>query len=354
VDFSIFKKQLGISIKILFGNIEEDLVCIIKKFKLLIFTILVGIFIPVSAWGVSGLGCIGATVAEYLIPGLGYGILGHYDKMLVLGGSRWIAINKYWHYSSSDDYEQYFNKIYKKTDLADDQKQHDYFYSRETYYANVYLSMYGNLTFVSFYDLYETGCEKNSQTFGLMLSPFQVWEYADEWTFWIPTIWASTVSLDSDLVTYHVDNDLSKNEIINTSFLQYQLVGVGEEMLFRGVIQKSLFNLFSTGVSKGYSRWGSIITASAIFGAAHSGAGFTASPEIAFVAGMYLGMVFHPADGDFDLTQSIAIHSWWDTILAHRRLKDAKFVERKSGENALNYNLQERRIYPLLGLSYYF
>ena len=85
------------------------------KLKLLIFTMLAGIFIPVSAWGVSGFGCIGATVAEYLIPGLGYGILGHYDKMLVLGGSRWIVLNKYWQYSSISDYEQNFNKIYKET-----------------------------------------------------------------------------------------------------------------------------------------------------------------------------------------------------------------------------------------------
>ena len=222
------------------------MVCFLKNLKLLIFTMLAGIFIPVSAWGVSSFGCIGATVAEYLIPGLGYGILGHYDKMLVLGGSRWIVLNGYWKNSNSSDYEQYFTNIYKETELADDKKQHDFFYSRETYYANVYLSMYGNLTFATFYDLYETGCEKNSSTFGLMLSPFQLWKYADELTFWVPTIWASTVSLDSDLVIYHVDNDLSKNEIINTSFLQYQLVGVGEEMLFRGVIQKSLFNLFIT------------------------------------------------------------------------------------------------------------
>jgi membrane protease YdiL (CAAX protease family) len=151
-----------------------------------------------------------------------------------------------------------------------------------------------------------------------------------------------------------VDNDLSKNEIINTSFLQYQLVGVGEEMMFRGVIQQSLFDLFSKGFSKGYSRWGSIITASAIFGFAHTGTGFTASPEIAFAAGIYLGMVYHPADGDFDLTQPIAIHSWWDTILEHRRLSDAKFVERKTGENAQNYILQASRTYPLFGFNYRF
>ena len=55
----------------------------IKKIKTYFFSIIVGILIPYSAWGVSGLGCLGATVAEYLIPGLGYGILGQYDKMLV-------------------------------------------------------------------------------------------------------------------------------------------------------------------------------------------------------------------------------------------------------------------------------
>ena len=94
------------------------MVYFLKKLMLLIFAMLAGMIIPVSAWGVSGLGCIGVTVAEYLIPGLGYGILGHYDKMLVLGGSRWMVLNKYWQYSSSSDYEQYYNKIYKKKKLC--------------------------------------------------------------------------------------------------------------------------------------------------------------------------------------------------------------------------------------------
>jgi len=228
---------------------------LVKKIILRLFPLLVGFLIPFSALGVSSIGCLGATIAEYLIPGLGYGVLGHYDKMLVLGGSRWMAINKYTSYSSSDDYENYYNKIYKKTEFSDDKNQHDYFYSRETYFANAYLSMYGNLTFVTFYDLYETGCEKNTETFGMMLAPFQVWEFGDELTFLGPTIWASTVSLDTDKLTYHVDQDLSKTEMINLSFLQYQLVGVGEEMLFRGLIQQSLFKLYSSGLSKGLARW---------------------------------------------------------------------------------------------------
>ncbi len=327
---------------------------LVKKLILRFFPLFVGCLIPFSAWGVSSLGCLGATVAEYLIPGLGYGLLGHYDKMIVLGGSRWMLINKYLTYAGSDDYEESYNKIYKKTELSDDNNQHDFFYSRETYFANAYLSMYGNLTYATFYDLYETDCEENYETFGMMLAPFQVWEFADELTFWGPTIWASTVPLDTDTVTYHVDTDLSKTEMINTSFLQYQLVGVGEEMLFRGVIQQSLFKLFSTGLGKGLSRWGSIFTASAIFGAAHNGAGFSASPGIAFAAGIYLGWVYHPADGDFDLTQPIAIHSWWDTILERRRLQGANYVERKHGENALNHPLKSDRIYPLFGFDYRF
>ena len=108
------------------------------------------------------------------------------------------------------------------------------------------------------------------------------------------------------------------------------------------------------GVSRNLSRWGSILTASAVFGAVHSGRGFTATPGVAFAAGFYLGWVYHPADGDFDLTQPIAIHSWWDTILEQRRLRAAKYVERKNGENALNYSYSVFRTYPLFGFNYIF
>jgi len=328
---------------------------LIKKLKTYLFSVIVGILIPYSAWGVSGLGCLGATVAEYLIPGLGYGILGQYDKMLVLGGSRWLALRKYVTYSDSNDYEESYDKIYIKKKLEDDKQQHDFFYTKETYFANAYLSIYGDLTFVTFYDLYENDCEYNSETYGLMLSPFKIWEYGSELTFWVPTLWASSVPMDSDSITYHVDDDLSRNEMINTSFLQYQLVGVGEEMLFRGVIQQSLFKLLSRGgVSKGFSRWGSIFTASAVFGAAHAGRGFSATPGIAFAAGIYLGWVYHPVDGDFDLTQPIAIHSWWDTILEHRRLTGSKYVERKPGENGQNYSYSAYRTYPLFGFNFIF
>ncbi len=74
------------------------------KLKQFFFLIIAGVLLPSHASGVTGLSCLGATVAEYLIPGLGYGILGHYDKMLVLGGARWLSLNKYVSYMSDEDF----------------------------------------------------------------------------------------------------------------------------------------------------------------------------------------------------------------------------------------------------------
>ena len=91
-----------------------------RKILLQVFSLLTCLIIPFSAWGVSSLGCIGATVAEYLLPGLGYGLLGHYDKLFVFGGARWVTLNKYLQYSTDDDYEENFNNIYSKRELEDD------------------------------------------------------------------------------------------------------------------------------------------------------------------------------------------------------------------------------------------
>ncbi|GIT06971.1 MAG: hypothetical protein CM1200mP30_06010 [Pseudomonadota bacterium] len=64
-----------------------------------------------------------------------------------------------------------------------------------------------------------------------------------------------------------------------------------EKKCFFADNQQSLYNLYSMGMSKSISRWGNIITASAVFGAAIR-AGFTATPAIAFLAGLYLGINF--------------------------------------------------------------
>ena len=61
--------------------------------------------------------CAGYTLAEYLIPGLGYGLMGDFDKMLIFGGLRWGASIKYYSYSQSPSYQEDIEEIYKETKL---------------------------------------------------------------------------------------------------------------------------------------------------------------------------------------------------------------------------------------------
>ena len=295
--------------------------------------------------------CVGYSLAELVLPGLGYGLMGDFDKMLIFGGLRWSASAKYYDYSNSSRYQEEIDDIYKDSKLENGKTRTDIYYSKETFYGRSYLSIYNNLSFITFYDLYDGNCEENPKTYGLVFSPFRIWDYGMEPTFWAPTIYVATTPMDGDLVNYHVDQDLSRDQMLRQSLLQFQLVGIGEEMLFRGVIQRSLFNIYSKGFSKGFSRWSSILTASALFGAAHTGQGFTAMPAAAFIMGVYLGWLYHPADGEFNLVEPIAVHSWWDTILVHRMISESQFTERSEGETAKNANLSAgSRFYPLFGL----
>lgn len=56
------------------------------------------------------------------------------------------------------------------------------------------------------------------------------------------------MNLPSDSETrYTTHNDLKRQEMMAVSYVNYQLVGVGEELLFRGVVQRSFYNLFLRG-----------------------------------------------------------------------------------------------------------
>jgi hypothetical protein len=70
------------------------------------------------------------------------------------------------------------------------------------------------------------------------------------------------------------------------------------------------------------------------------------------LAGLYLGTVYHPAQGDFNLTEAIAIHSWWNSLISYKNYRDATFVERADGETAKT--LRVNNYQPLFGFTYRF
>jgi len=97
----------------------------------------------------------------------------------------------------------------------------------------------------------------------------------------------------------------------------YLPVAVGEESLFRGVIQAGLSET-SLGL------WGGWAASSAIFGGAHFFNYFDGSPEgfrraayavpYLMATGGYLGLVY--IKSDFSLLQNTAVHFWYDFLLA--------------------------------------
>ena len=300
---------------------------------------------------ISPLLCTGATIAELFIPGVGYLIVNQYEKAAIFGGSRWLASIEAARYRKSEDYEGKTSRIYKYETKGNVEKV-DIFLSRETFYADFYGRLSTDLGFVSIYDLYDGNCGDNPETYSEIFSPFQFGKFGDRWTFWLPTGLAAWPRTGQD-VTYHVDSDLTRQEMLIASFIQHQLVGAGEEMLFRGVIQRSFYEWFSGNMSRTTARWSSIFSGAAVFGLAHNGQGFSANSLQAFLMGIYLGWVYHPEEGDFNLTEVIAIHSWFNSINVTQQIQGAKFVERKLGENAKNTK-STNRYYPQLAITYRF
>ena len=297
------------------------------------------------------LACFGVGALEYIVPGAGYGITGQWDKVLLMGGSRWIIEKKAFANYISPYYQPNIEDIYKTTSYKDSQSGKDetkIYFNKETWLADYYFSLDSNLIFTSWGDLYQSGCKESTELYSNLLAPFNVSHFYNKLSFWIPIalVLGSNQSFNkNNKVEYFLGNGLTESNIRQDSFSQFYFVGLGEEMIFRATIQDALFYTYkdSIGISQSWSRHLSIYSASIIFGFAHNGSGFSAQPLAALLFGVYQGYVYHPSDDEFDLTTAIAIHSWWDLIVTYTILNNAKFNE---SENAVSY--------PLMNISFNF
>lgn len=267
--------------------------------------------------------CLGAWLGETLVPGAGYLYLGHYDKAAAFGIPRWWASSHANYYRNHEDYQDDPEEIYKEGEGDEEGDLHVYL-NKETFLAEQYGSISSNLWMISSYDLYETECGENPDTYQELLSPLRFDRFGAEWTFWTPTSLALIGGQGSES-HLHVEKGLHADAMLRDLTLRYYLVGLGEEMVFRGVIQRGFFEVFSRSISKPMARWSSIALASAMFGLAHTGTGNQASAIQAALAGVYLGWIYHPADGEFDLEQAVAVHSWWDMIQGYYEVRHGKF-----------------------------
>ncbi|MBU2512508.1 CPBP family intramembrane metalloprotease [bacterium] len=305
------------------------------------FLLFLAIFcFPVSTHAISKLGCFGAAAAEYAVPGLGYAITRQWDKAIVFGGTRWVALSHYYESSQSEYYQEEADDIYEEIDADDSESGNPVTrvsLTKETWNAQYWGNLYGNVLFMSWGDFYENGCQSNTETYSYLLSPFRIDHFYKKWQFWLPVVLVMgnyAYNDDETEVEYYLYRGLKESDLRRDSFSEYYMVGVGEEMFFRGVVQHFFFDLLKDNwqLSPGASRHLSILGASTVFALAHSGAGFTASPATAFLFGLYEGYVYHPSLDEFDLMTAIAIHAWWDILVTYTILNSAKFHEEEEIE----------------------
>jgi hypothetical protein len=288
-----------------------------------------------KALAISRGGCFGAAAAEYFVPGLGYAITRQWDKAIVFGGMRLYSGYKASEAFDSEYYQDDPDDIYETIDEEDSESGKEEIrvtLNKETWDAHYFSNIYGNLLFITWGDLYQYSCQENTETYSLLLSPFRFDHFYKKWQFWLPMLALAGnyhTYDDNTIVEYYLKRGLSKDQVNRDTFPQYYLVGVGEEMFFRGVVQHYFFESLRDywKFSPGVSRHLSVLSASAVFAAAHSGTGFTASPAVAFLFGLYEGYVYHPSLEEFDLITAIAIHSWWDIIVSYTILNHASYKE---------------------------
>jgi len=298
---------------------------------LLVFSLVV--YPDSSVMAISKLRCIGAGAAELFVPGLGYAITGQWDKTFVLGGSRWITGLKAAHAMDSEFYQEDPDDIYKTVDAKDSasgKEETSVYLNRETWEGRYYGSLYSNLLLTTWADLYMNQCEENSSTYSYMLAPLQFDQFYKKWHFWVLPLLAasygSTLS-DEQKIDYFLGRGLTESQLRRESFPQHYMVGVGEEMFFRGALQSYFFETWKETVTPSTARHLAVFSGAAVFGLAHDGNGFSANPFGAFLFGVYQGYTYHPALDEFDLTTAIAIHSWYNIILTYAILNSADFHE---------------------------
>ena len=283
---------------------------------------------------VSRLGCLGAAAVEYIVPGAGYAFTKQWDKALVFGGARWITRDQFFLAAGSEHYQEN-GTVYRVVDADDSvsgKTETNIYMNKETWTAEYNASLNLNLLLISWADLYQNDCKINTETYQLMLSPFRFDLFYKKWSFWLPMamrIASYATFSDNSKVEYFLQRGLTAADLKRDTFSQLYMVGIGEEMFFRGTVQHHLFFTLMDdwGFSAQVSRHLAVVGASAFFAAAHNGEGFAATPTGAFFFGLYEGYVYHPSLSEFDLATAIAIHAWWNILISYAILNHAEFTE---------------------------
>ncbi len=253
-----------------------------------------------------------------LAPGSGQMI----NKDFVEGGIQaGMAITLFTNYSRLMDDDRFLD-----SDERLDDEQKVIHMNRVTFEADLYGTALVSLSLYSSFSAYRDARQLRNnagydtpaptETLGeLAAAPFN-FDYLLRPTTWVPLIFPLIFALsspnDDDRYVFKPDNTISRDELTVGFAGVHEMVAVGEESFFRGVLN----NGFSSGLGE---PWG-LVVSSTVFGLAHDGRGGSATPLAAGIFGAYVG--FLQQRNEYRIGQGVAIHFWWNFLVTLGMLKD--------------------------------
>ncbi|OGH01461.1 MAG: hypothetical protein A2426_08755 [Candidatus Lambdaproteobacteria bacterium RIFOXYC1_FULL_56_13] len=256
------------------------------------------------------------------MPGTGYVGSGQYGKALVIGGSRWALTKQIADLRHSGDLipmnERF--EIIPAEESTSGKIELIRRWNRQTWDEYMAFTWQLNLGFFSFWDLNAHDCKPNPETWQAALAPLRIDQFGGNWMFWLG-IGATYAFLQSGAVQRQVVirdeyyGGFTPEKQRRQTPLMFYPVGIGEEAMFRGSLQKSIFeSLSNSGWGSESARHTAIWSAAALFGALHYSSAPTANPAGAFLLGAYQGYVYQPSIGKTDLVSAMALHTWFDIL----------------------------------------
>ena len=274
-----------------------------------------GLFLAGFLAGLPGSARAGApewhAFASFIIPGLGQTIQGDYVTGGVHFGSTLVMARQYTILTERDDFIEPEDRV--------DEDRKVILTNRTTFTADLYATGLINLQFYSAYAAYrdqrniesnagyETPAPEESAA-DLALAPFR-WEHLSRPTVWLPLLiplYAVLTPASDEQFLFEPDDSISRDEMAAWFFVQHEMVAVGEESFFRGILNNGLSSSLGPG-------WG-LGTSSLLFGAAHIGAPDGNTPVFATLFGLYVGWL--QQENEYRIGQGIAIHYWWNVLVS--------------------------------------
>ncbi len=271
---------------------------------------------PRIVWGVSPE--LTAT-GSFFIPGLGQALNSDYGKAGFHFGSALVFARQYSFQVEQEDYILPADRVDNKNKEIDT--------NRTSFVAELWGSALFNLQLYSSFAAYRDGRQALSNEgyetpapteslVDLAYAPFQ-WDLLSRPTTFVPLLFPLYFALtppSDERFLFNPDDSITREEMAAGFAVQHNMVAVGEEAFFRG--------LLNNGFSNSFGETYGLLTSSAIFGLAHQGNAGQATSVGAGLFGLYVGYL-QQING-YRIDQGVAIHFWWNFLVSVGMLAERK------------------------------